>query len=682
MIRTATPSAPTPAARQRDEGAILPLVLVFSVVLASVVVALAVYASTTLRLGQAAERSSDRLASANGAMDSALEDLERGVGPCLLFGQDYTVTDAVNGMASEVDCTWVGGRFNVGDLFAVVMTGAGAGRTGELLTITNGGNSANAEKVFEGPVYMAATPSPTTMDFRATLAIKNADLSYSAADCGSAVPTPPSELTITPVGYGTQCYEEPWDHPDMFGRFFPPEAGVTNTVAFPVQSSTPPAADLLGCRVWSPGTYTSPPQLDNQSYNYFKSGDYYFNDMGEWAVSSAFVLFGYPGSTGPSIDGPRNNDSFANNPCRDAWTTDAGADRSGATIYLGGNSTLKVDQNATVEISGRDHSGQNIAVQALETNGNPSTIRGDQRIITTGPGSNKQLSIQGLVWAPYAALEFDLISNDAVAALTGGAVVSELSAGASANANNFVIRVATTPANKILNLTTTANSENNQGLTSVRSVVTVQRSQGATAYAVGSRRVVGLTPEIPAPPTTAPPAGTTTTTTTTVPPPTTTTTTTVPLPTDGPCNEPMFDWTHGFGQGDWTADFWNLPSFSGDAPPGDPFSGPPVVSKLLSSINADLGNGQPDSTVNDDYFAARFTRTITVGTGCSVTLRATGDDGYRVFVDGTTVIDDWTSHASTSATGATPTMGPGTHTIVMEFFERTGEAVYELEWRS
>ena len=145
------------APADRDRGAVLPLVLVFSVALALVVGALATYATATLTLGQSAERSSDRLASANGAMDSALEDLERGVGPCLLFGQDYTVTDTVNDLSPEVDCNWVGGRFNVGDLFAIVMTGDG-GQTGPLLTVTNGGNSANAEKIFEGPVYMADTP--------------------------------------------------------------------------------------------------------------------------------------------------------------------------------------------------------------------------------------------------------------------------------------------------------------------------------------------------------------------------------------------------------------------------------------------------------------------------------------------------------------------------------------------
>ncbi len=412
-----------------------------------------------------------------------------------------------------------------------------------------------------------------------------------------------------------------------------------------------------------------------------RSGDYYFNGIGNWDISSAFTLFGYPGEKGPSIDGPRNNDTFANNPCRNAWMNDPGADpiakESGATIYFGGNSQLTVQQNSSVEISGRERSGQNIAVQALETAGGgrtPSTIRGDQRIITTGPGSNKQLSIQGLVWAPYAALEFDLISNDAVAALTGGAVVSELSAGASANANNFLIRVATKPANKVLNLTTTASSADNQGSTSVKSVVTVQRDQGTTSYAIDSRRVLGLTPEgSGAPP---PPSPTTTTTVPSGP------TTTMPAPTTGPCNQSMGSWTNDFGPGDWTAQYWNLASFTTSTPPGDPFSGAATATKQLSKIDDYLGTGSPASGVNSDYYAARFTKTITVAAACSVTIRAGSDDGVRVKIDGTTVINNWTTHAHTTTTVTTPTLTAGTHTIVMEYYERDGESSYELEWKS
>ena len=663
MTRTSTPSDTT-----RDEGSILPLVLVFSVVLSLVVVAVLTYASSTLRLGQVTERSSDRLASASGAMDSALEDLERGVGPCLLFGQDYAVSDAVNDLTSDIDCSWVGGRFNVGDLFAVVMTGAGAGRSGPLLSITNGGNSANAEKVFEGPVYIAEPPvAGTTMDFSATLQIKNADLSYSASDCGSATPALPGQLTVTPVGYGTQCYEQAWDHPEMFGAFRPAEPGI-NSTAFPEQpATTAPATDALGCRIWAPGRYTSPPVLGNQSYNYFQSGDYYFDDFGTWGISSAFTLFGYPGDTGPSIDGFKPNDTFANNPCRDAWTNDPS--QVGATIYLGGNSQLTVQQNATVEISGRERSGQNIAVQALDTSTDgrtASTIQGDQRIITTGPGSNKQLAIQGLVWAPYAALEFDLISNDAVAALTGGAVVSELSAGASANANNFLIRVATTPANKILNLTTTAESPDNQGTTSVRSVVTVQRDQGATSYAVNSRRVVGLTPEGASTPPGPPPPP---------PPP--------PAPTEGPCNVSAGSWTNDFGSGGWNAEYWNIPAFTAEAPGGDPFSGTPIHTTTLPTIDAYLDAASPGPGVNANYYAARFTKTINVGTACAFSLRVGADDGFRVRIDGgAPLVGLWDTHNHAVRTATTPVLAAGTHTIVMEYFEKAGESSYELEWQS
>ena len=657
------------------------MVLVFSVALALVVGALATYATATLTLGQAAERSSDRLASANGAMDSALEDLERGVGPCLLFGQDYTLTDTVNDLTPEVDCDWVGGRFNVGDLFAVVMTGAG-GQTGPLLNVTNGGNSANAEKVFEGPVYMARRPTTggtdPTMDFSATLSVKNADLSYSSSECGSVAPSLPTLLSIIPVGYGTQCYSESWEGADMFGGFFPAEPGVNGT-AFPTQSSMPPPVDDYGCHVWPAGEYRNPPQLDNRSYNYFESGDYYFNDFGNWSVSSAFVLFGYPGDTGPSIDGFSPSDTLANNPCRNAWAVDANAPAaaqySGATIYMGGNSQLTVDQNSTLEISGRERSGQNIAVHALETNGggrNPSTVRGDQRIIRTGPGSNKQLSIQGLVWAPYAALEFDLISNDAVAALTGGAVVSELVAGASANANNFLIRVATKPADKLLNLTTTATSADGRGSTSVRSVIRVQRDEGATSYAVESRRIVGLTPE-GEPPTTTTTTATTTTTTATA------TTTALP-PATGPCNVSAGDWTRDFGDGGWSAEYWNLAS-SMTASPADPFSGTPTHTENVSQIYKPDNATGPGSGVNDEYYAARFTKSFELATGCEVDLESGSDDGIRVKVNGTAVIADWSDHSYDVSNVSNVPFVAGTNTVVFEFYQRSGTSGYSLAWR-
>ena len=57
-----------------------------------------------------------------------------------------------------------------------------------------------------------------------------------------------------------------------------------------------------------------------------------------------------------------------------------------------------------------------------------------------------------------------------------------------------------------------------------------------------------------------------------------------------------------------------------------------------------------------------------------------GDDGTRVFVNGTKVLDDWTNHAyrTDEADVALPA---GSNTIVFEFYERGGSAGYELVWR-
>src|SRR4029450_10810577 len=108
-----------------------------SVVLALVVVALAEYASTTLRQGQVAEASADRLATANGALDNALEDIQRNASVCRLLGQSYFLTDTVNGFTTDITCDWGGVQPDVLDAFALIITGDGAGRTGPLLTITN-----------------------------------------------------------------------------------------------------------------------------------------------------------------------------------------------------------------------------------------------------------------------------------------------------------------------------------------------------------------------------------------------------------------------------------------------------------------------------------------------------------------------------------------------------------------
>jgi hypothetical protein len=97
--------------------------------------------------------------------------------------------------------------------------------------------------------------------------------------------------------------------------------------------------------------------------------------------------------------------------------------------------------------------------------------------------------------------------------------------------------------------------------------------------------------------------------------------------------------------------------------------------------NIDLcSSGSPPAGVNSSHFSGRFTKTFTLSAPRTITLLAGGDDGYRVFVNGNSVIDSWTTQSHAWMTGSI-SLGAGTHTVVFEYFQRTGQASWQL-WRN
>ena len=75
----------------------------------------------------------------------------------------------------------------------------------------------------------------------------------------------------------------------------------------------------------------------------------------------------------------------------------------------------------------------------------------------------------------------------------------------------------------------------------------------------------------------------------------------------------------------------------------------------------------------------RWTRTIQFPQG-RFRFRATVDDGVRLYIDGGIVIDQWKDEAR-STYSVDRDLGAGNHTIVMEYYERNGEASARLELR-
>ena len=500
----------------RDRGMVLPLVLVIAVVMAVVVLALATYATATLRQGQVVEASADRLASANAGMDNALEDIQRGTSDCTTTAladgtYTYQLKDAINGIHPVISCTRVSGTINAVDSYAVILTGEGVAAGDPLLTVENGNNKGDI-KTFTGKVYMARTPiADVTLDLSAKLNIESGDLLYTGACAGpnhdlddpalDLVNSASQYVKVVSTGYYTRCTQRLWT--ELFNGRKPIEPNVDALTAR--TSTLPPAlVDPHGngvCYVWEPGHYTGPmPFLPANTYHYFKSGDYYFENMGTWSLEKTWVLFGWPGGTGPSIGDNKDiaddaNATAGNNPCKHFWSTDQEGDpnRDGASVYMGGNSAFEVLGTASLEISAKkqDSGRYNLALQALEDRGVPSTLGANDWLVRTATGNKKQLAIEGFVWAPKTGLEFDLISNASVAALSGGAVLSHISAGAAANTNNFVVTAGTGTGTAALLVTSTAV---NSGTTTARTKITYRADR---QFEVLSRRIVNLTPESP-----------------------------------------------------------------------------------------------------------------------------------------------------------------------------------------
>ncbi|OYW21714.1 MAG: hypothetical protein B7Z52_00535, partial [Burkholderiales bacterium 12-64-5] len=105
-----------------------------------------------------------------------------------------------------------------------------------------------------------------------------------------------------------------------------------------------------------------------------------------------------------------------------------------------------------------------------------------------------------------------------------------------------------------------------------------------------------------------------------------------------------------------------------------------LVTRQEPSIDFTWGAGSPDVLIPVDQFSVRWSGFIRPTTTGTYTFQSTSDDGVRVWVNNTLVIDKWMDQSSTNYT-ATVTLTQGTVVPVrVEYYEAGGEAVMRLNW--
>ena len=120
---------------------------------------------------------------------------------------------------------------------------------------------------------------------------------------------------------------------------------------------------------------------------------------------------------------------------------------------------------------------------------------------------------------------------------------------------------------------------------------------------------------------------------------------------------------------------WSVEWFDGTA-----LAAPVAATQCVTDIDFSFGSGGPvvAPSVGADTFSGRLSKTVTLAAG-TYEFTTTSDDGVRVLVDGTPVIDRWVNQAATMYTG-TRVLTAGVHTIVVEYYENTGSAVLQANY--
>jgi len=132
--------------------------------------------------------------------------------------------------------------------------------------------------------------------------------------------------------------------------------------------------------------------------------------------------------------------------------------------------------------------------------------------------------------------------------------------------------------------------------------------------------------------------------------------------------------------GGLTAQFWNYAV----ADNGDQFpTSSPDLTRIDTTIDYDWGGLSPDSSIDNNRFAARWSGTLTAPESGSFTFATQSDDGVRVWLDNQLIIDNWTQHSAVwNESGSVNLVSGQQYNIRMEYFEHNGQAVARLHWRT
>lgn len=122
------------------------------------------------------------------------------------------------------------------------------------------------------------------------------------------------------------------------------------------------------------------------------------------------------------------------------------------------------------------------------------------------------------------------------------------------------------------------------------------------------------------------------------------------------------------------------PGLKGDYFQGTKLRGKPVVTRTDREVNFEFNGESPAPGLAKEDFSVRWTGTLTPKESGSYQLGATGDDGYRLWLDDALLVEDWSTHGPSTKTAAVDLKKGQKYAIRLEYFQGGGGAVAKLVW--
>ncbi|UQZ32842.1 glycosyl hydrolase [Paenibacillus sp. PK3_47] len=111
-------------------------------------------------------------------------------------------------------------------------------------------------------------------------------------------------------------------------------------------------------------------------------------------------------------------------------------------------------------------------------------------------------------------------------------------------------------------------------------------------------------------------------------------------------------------------------------------SGSPVLVRTDANINFVWRQAAPDPAVVPNLFSVRWRGRLGAAYSETYTIYSYSDDGIRIWIDGTLVIDSWMKQSGEERRGSVKLTAGRLHEFKVEYFENQGDARAVLMWES